>query len=184
MLPSCACPNHQQYAFVQRHASVSPRRSFCLQAFDQLHAIGKVNTEDMIIMVECRIHAGKHRSALQMLQHSTVSLSAAAVMPPHKQHELFYIVRKSRSLQKCSPQLLLQLLAVGLQQQIADAKLQISKLVTNCLQDQDVQLAKQVRLVWCLQHLELGCGCNILHTQTCYILDIATCCCSSALRLF
>lgn len=129
-----------------------------MQAFDQLHASSKVKAEDVIVMVECCIRASKHHSALEMLQHHTVSLSAAAVMPPHKQRELFYVVLRSRSLQKCSPELVLKLLAVGLQQQTADAKQQVSKLVTDCLQEQDMQLAQQVRT------LQLAVGCNILHT--------------------
>ena len=114
-----------------------------LQAFDQLHANGQVNAEDVVVMVECHLHASKHWSALQMLKHH--SLLAAAALPPHKQRNLFDIVLESRSLQKCSPQLLLKLLAAGLQQQTPDATRQLSELVTACLQDQDMQLVKQVR---------------------------------------
>ena len=143
-------PHHKQCSSALAQRRVSTLRRSCLQAFNQLRANGKVKAEDMIVMVECHLRASKHQSALQMLQHRTVSLSAAAVMLPHKQRELFHIVLRSRSLQTCSPELLLKLLAVGLQQQTADAKQQLLELITACVQHQDMQLAKQVR---CLQHL-------------------------------
>ena len=81
-------------------------------------------------------------------------LFAAAALPPYKQRKLFdFVLRlfdfvlRSRSLQKCSPQLLLKLLAVGLQQGTPDVKRQSSELVTECLRDHDMQLVKQVRCV-------------------------------------
>lgn len=96
----------------------------------------------MIVMVECHLRAKEHRSALQMLQ--LPILTAETVMPPHKQDELFYLALKARSRQKCSPQLLLELLAMSMQQQTEYAQTQASELITGCLQDQDMQLASQV----------------------------------------
>lgn len=129
----------------QRYASAPLRCSTWLQAFDQLRANGKVEAEDVIVMVECHLRAKKHRSALRMLQNH--NLFAAAALPPGKQHKLFNIVLESRSLQKCSPELLFKLLAVGLQQRTPDATCQLSQLVFDCLRHLDLQLASQVRCV-------------------------------------
>lgn len=129
---------------VQRYARFPLRTSFCLQAFEQLavHTSGVVSAQDVMVMVEYHLRTRNHVSALQMLQRH--SSSANTAVPPHKQDKLFYIALESRRVHPCSPQLLLELLTMSLQQKTSYAKSQASNLITHCLQGGNMQLASEV----------------------------------------
>lgn len=162
---------------VRCHSSDFLTSFFSLQAFQQLHAHGKISKEDVLVMTECCAYAHQHWSALQLLRDNS---SSVAAMPTSMQSKLFYAVLESISLQNCSSELLLELLAVGMRQQTPSARRQASDLILDCIKGQEMQLVKQVTCCHTTKqpwHPATAAGCRPLyHAHTNGLINIAARC--------